>query len=459
MKLWLKISLICIIILMLIIGVCSTILLIQSRESILQITMDNIRTEQHNLQASFSEMVNYYGNYYDSDNLEPVVKRSMLKYCFSLFANNTSVLIYGDETIYSNISLLPEKILPLSESYQQKLFIGKIDGRHILIAGNNVGILSDECKVYTVRDITSVYTDIRRMALQFIAISLACIMIGTGLIIFLVRFATRHLEKLGSSARRIANGKYDERTEIASNDEVGALARNFNIMAEAVEMHIDELEKAAERQRIFIGGLTHEFKTPLTSVIGHSETLLYTKLPEDVAYNSLIQIHDQCKWLERLTQKLLALITLQENITLREESVTKLLNAVKDNVDETFKQRKTNIKITCGIDTLYMDFDLMLSAVTNLADNGSKASSAGQTVEISAYSRTIQVRDHGKGIPRNEIEKITEPFYMVDRSRNKKNGGSGLGLALVKQITDAHHAGLVFESEPGKGTTVKIIFP
>jgi two-component system phosphate regulon sensor histidine kinase PhoR len=455
MKLWLKISLICIGALLLIVGTCNTILIVVSKDNIIHLTLNSALTEQNNLQASFSGMVSYYSN----DNMDAAAKRSMAKYCFTRFSGNTSVLVSGNDTIYSNISLSPEKILPLTSINKQEHYMGEIDGRNILIVGEKVTLLSNDYSVYTVQDITSVYNSIDKMIWEFGLVSFVCIVLGISLIVFLVRFATRPLKSLGHTARRIAKGDYGERATISTRDEVGALAQDFNVMAEAVQSHINELKENSERQLLFIGGISHEFKTPLTSVIGHSETLLYTKMPEDIVQNSLTHIHEQCKWLERLTQKLLRLITLQEQIELKEVSVCELLAAVKSSTEKTLRQREITLQTACDNGALLMDFDLMLSLLINLVDNAAKASKPGQSVQINSYKNVIEVTDHGIGIPNEEISRILEPFYMVDRSRNKRKGGSGLGLALVKRIADAHGAQIDVESILGQGTTVRIIFP
>ena len=91
-------------------------------------------------------------------------------------------------------------------------------------------------------------------------------------------------------------------------------------------------------------------------------------------------------------------------------------------------------------------------------DNASKASTPGQAVAMRAYGDVIEVSDHGMGIPQSELERITEPFYVVDKSRSKKQGGSGLGLALVKEIVSAHGAMLEIESNVGVGTTIRVRF-
>ena len=175
--------------------------------------------------------------------------------------------------------------------------------------------------------------------------------------------------------------------------------------------------------------------------------------------NSLAYIERQCKWLERLTQKLLKLITLKEHIELKKTSVPYLFKRVQESMAEILEERGTSLALDCSIDTLDIDIDLMQSVLINLVDNASKASESGQTIILRACDNTLEVQDMGSGIPENELQRITEPFYMVDRSRNKKDGGSGLGLALVKEIASAHAAQLIIESIVGKGTTVKIRVP
>ena len=106
------------------------------------------------------------------------------------------------------------------------------------------------------------------------------------------------------------------------------------------------------------------------------------------------------------------------------------------------------------------DADLLLDLLCNLVQNGAKAGAPDAPVAVrclpGADTVTLEVEDHGCGIPQTEIERVTEPFYMVDKSRARKQGGSGLGLALCKRIAAAHGSDLVIESEPGQGTTVRV---
>lgn len=454
MKLWQKISLVCICVLIGIVTVCCTLLLLQSKNNILNLTVKQAAEKQRTLETSFSQMFSYYGDKNDS----PVTEYSLSVYCFSQFADNTSVFIMDGETVYSNINLLPETILPVT-GHEQQTYLGETDGRHILIVGSGTVANDKEAMIYVVEDVSSIYNDITRMAWRFIAICATGTLAGAILIILLVRKATKPLHVLSETTKRISGGEYARRAEIASHDEIGSLAADFNAMADAVETHIAELTETAERQRLFIGGVTHELKTPLATMLIHSDTLLNAKVDRRQTEISLRHINNQCRWLERMTQKLLRLITLKEDIRPCETNVSELFDDVVESMAKTMQERMTPLKIECETDTLMVDADLIRSALINLVDNASKASDAGRTVVLKAYGRTIEVVDSGKGIPENEIARITEPFYMIDPSRNRKNGGSGLGLALVCEIVRAHGAALSIESEVGKGTVVKIEFP
>ena len=199
-------------------------------------------------------------------------------------------------------------------------------------------------------------------------------------------------------------------------------------------------------------------KTPVTSLLLNSETLTTRTVSDEDRQRALLRINEQAKWIERLSQKLMQLVMLQGSIELVPSPVRPLLNAAKEMVADSLARAQISLTVACGDRSIPMDFDLLRSALVNLIENAIKASEPQSTIELIGADNQIVVRDHGRGIPKEEIERITEPFYMVDRSRSKKLGGSGLGLALVKQIVDAHHADLRIESEVGVGTSILIRF-
>ena len=459
MKLWQKTSLVCIAVLLFIVSACSAVLLIHSKNSILELTYSYARDKQKSLASSFSEMAGYY----IAENDSRTVENSLVNYCFSRFADSSSVLMRGDETLYSGVSVNPRAFLPLSENeYSMKIAEREIDGRNVLIAGSLVAVRNTSYAVYVVEDISTTYNSIVSLAWTFAAVSLAGVLIGAGCIALIMRRSTRPLTSLAKTARQIAGGDYSMRADVHTKDEIGALAGDFNLMAEAVEARIAELTETAERQRLFIGGVTHEFKTPLTALLLHSRMLRRANMTEEERDNSLAHIESQCAWLERLVQTLLKLITLEQAILVENVSVAALFEWVRQSTQQALADKGVALIMRCDADTLPMNADLMQSLLINLVDNAAKAYDAdaqNKTVTLSCYGNVLEVKDYGRGIPKESMERIFEPFYMVDKSRSKKAGGSGLGLALVKQIADAHGARLEVESTLGSGTAVRVVFP
>ncbi len=459
MKLWQKTSLVCIAVLLFIVSACSAVLLIHSKNSILELTYSYARDKQKSLASSFSEMAGYYSA--EGDSL--TVETSLVNYCFSRFADSSSVLMRGDETLYSGVSANPRAFLPLSENeYSMKIAEREIDGRNVLIVGSLVMVRSASYAVYVVEDISTTYNSIVSLAWTFAAVSLAGVLIGAGCIALIMRRSTRPLTSLAKTARQIAGGDYSMRADVHTGDEIGALAGDFNLMAEAVEARIAELTETAERLRLFIGGVTHEFKTPLTALLLHARMLRRANMTEEERDNSLAHIESQCAWLERLVQTLLKLITLEQAILVENVSVAALFEWVRQSTQQALADKGVALIMRCDADTLPMNADLMQSLLINLVDNAAKAYDAdaqNKTVTLSCYGNVLEVKDYGRGIPKESMERIFEPFYMVDKSRSKKAGGSGLGLALVKQIADAHGARLEVESTLGSGTAVRMVFP
>ena len=313
-----------------------------------------------------------------------------------------------------------------------------------------------EYAVYVTEDITPVYERVERLALRIALVSFGCILGGLALIAALVHRTLRPLAELRRSAARIAQGQYGERTSAAGGDEVGELAESFNAMADSVQAHIRELTETAERQRLFISGVTHEFKTPLTAILLNADSLQNVCLDEQAQAEAVERMVGQCAWLERLVQKLLKLITLREGIDRRPCDTAELIERVRESTEENLNRRGVTLAVRGDTEEMELDADLMQSVLVNLIDNAAKASSPGQTVTLTVREDGFTVEDQGEGIPAAELERVREPFYMVDRSRSKQRGGLGLGLALANEIVQAHGGTLDIESAVGEGTAVRV---
>lgn len=455
MKLWLKVSLIALILVVLATGACSLIMLIRSGENSLSLAVQNTLTNQQVRAASWSTAMNS-----ELDNqYTDVAKRSLARYLIAKFAESTTILLSGEDTIYNSTSIDPTEYLPITADTQQYV-VSEIGGRSVLLAGSRVTVEGTDYLLYVVSDVTSVYSGVETMAYQFALVNACVVALAGGLLMLLLRAVLRPIQTLQKSAAYLAGGVYDRRIEIRQDDEIGELAADFNRMADAVETHIRALKEEAERRTMFMSALTHEMKTPITGISGHAQTLLGTKMTQEEREDALLGINSECLRIERLSQKLMQLIVLKQDgeLELALASVASLLETVRASAAELLRQRGLTLRIQNDMDLLPMEPDLLANLLLNLIDNAGKASRAGDTIEVTAHENIFVVTDHGCGMRREELDKITQPFYMIDRSRAKKAGGIGLGLALAEEIARLHHARLEFESEPGAGTTVRVVF-
>ena len=394
---------------------------------------------------------------------------SYLQYNFyDITGHNEFALLNGDTNISNNTGIDAVKALEANRTYKTDIDYPEttlhyttchISGQDYFIASARFNILKQEYTLSIVRNITSTMEEINSLGMKCAIAGFAVMVTAALLVLFFVRRSLKPVRQLEKGAVEISDGNYERRIHIKGHDELASLAERFNRMAAAVSEKIDALGETAQRQQAFINALSHEMKTPVTSIMARAETLLMRDVSADDTKHSLERIYNQCAWLEKLSGKLTALVLLQGRINVKLESAQELFAAVEETVSEALDEKNITLVTDCKMDTLSMDFDLMRAALANLIDNAGKASKYGSVIELRAYNNIIEVEDHGRGIPKEEIERITQPFYMVDRSRSKKTGGSGLGLALVERIVQAHGAEMTISSTLGEGTTVRIIFP
>ena len=167
-----------------------------------------------------------------------------------------------------------------------------------------------------------------------------------------------------------------------------------------------------------------------------------------------------CTRVERLSHKLMQLLVLKrsDDIEPKPQSVAELLAMVCDAAKEQLKQRGLALRVENHMQQLKMDKDLLCELLLNLIDNAGKASPRGSVIALRARGDIISVSDSGHGIPPEELHRLTEPFYMVDKARSRKQGGMALGLRLHRRSPACTGRILRLKAKWGKGTTVKVVF-
>lgn len=281
----------------------------------------------------------------------------------------------------------------------------------------------------------------------------------------------RPLRKISKSARKIADGNLEHRLVVSSQDEIGDMAQDFNRMADSLAGKIMELEDASRRQKEFIGSFAHELKTPLTSIIGYADLLRSGRQTEEERFLSSSYIFQEGKRLEQLSLRLLDLIVLDHHelqsrrcaLLVLFEEVESIMKPILDEKHITLElQVEAEAKVPEELQ-VEVELELFKTVLINLLDNARKAVSENGTIQLLGRQDedavVIEVRDDGRGIPLQEMQHITEAFYMVDKSRSRKQGGAGLGLSICEKIIELHGGDLLFAAGEGGGTTVQIRLP
>ncbi len=241
----------------------------------------------------------------------------------------------------------------------------------------------------------------------------------------------------------------------------------------------DQIRQQIEDLELLLGAMAHEMKTPLTNILGYADSLLHVRLTERQKELSLEAICRSAGRLNQMSGKLQQLIGLYENqeIETRPVDLEEVIQCVyeenKDKLDEKNVDfqilRRDGIHLQMvtepdsqekGAMVVQGDPLLLLSLFGNLISNSLKALEEGGRIQVilDEMRQSVCVRDNGSGIPKEALPHVTKAFYMADKSRSRRQQGSGLGLALAERIVQAHHGELEIESCMGEGTEVTVIF-
>ncbi|MBP7997740.1 MAG: HAMP domain-containing histidine kinase [Chloroflexi bacterium] len=293
---------------------------------------------------------------------------------------------------------------------------------------------------------------------------LAAFVVAVLLMLWLNRSVTRPLKGMVQASEAMSAGDYAQQVPVQGPEEIQRVALSFNKMA-------TQVQKANLSQRDFVANVSHDLKTPLTSIQGWSQALLdeVARTPEQVG-NAAAIIHSEAERMNRMVSQLLDLARIESGqlkLNLTPISLSDLLTDVYNNL--LVQAQNKQIQLTQAlspVSPILGDGDRLMQVFTNLVDNALTHTPTGGRVHLVVRPHgekavEVLVQDTGKGIPPDELERIFERFYQVEKSRTQTGGrkGAGLGLAIAKELVEAQRGRISAHSQPGKGTTMAIRFP
>lgn len=269
----------------------------------------------------------------------------------------------------------------------------------------------------------------------------------------LARRLTRPIGALSTATRRVAAGQAGVEVPVEGSDELADLGRSFNEMSA-------QMVRARDAQRIFLESVSHELKTPLTSIRGYAEALEEEAV--DPAEGGRV-IAGEAGRLERLVFDLLDLARLERaGFTVARDPVDLGAVAASAVRRHLSRARELGLELVCSSDEGSWgtgDEDRLLQATSNLIENALRMTAAGGSVTVSARRGEISVRDTGSGLTEDDLPRAFERFYLHDRYRSERAVGSGLGLAIVKELTNAMGGSVAAARVPGGGAEFTLRIP
>lgn len=277
------------------------------------------------------------------------------------------------------------------------------------------------------------------------------------LVFILTRRMVKPLTEMRQAARKIASGDFSRRIAIRGDDEIAELSRSFNYM-------VDALENLENMRRDFLSNISHELRTPMTTIKGFVDGILDGVIPPENQSTYLSIVRDEVRRMEKLVNDILDLARLQagdNKLNITSFDINESVRRCVISLQQTFISK--NLEFTADFETerLYVkaDADAIQRVLLNLIHNAVKFTPEGGKIIVRTYVKNevyVEVEDNGPGIPKEELPHVFERFYKADKSRSLDKTGVGLGLAIAKNIILSHHGTIHVESGEGRGA--KFIF-
>lgn len=291
--------------------------------------------------------------------------------------------------------------------------------------------------------------------------------IGVIIAVIYAYYQTRRIKRLQTASQEITLGNYDIHLETKGSDEISDLARDFQIMADTLRVSEEEIERQESLRRQMMMDAAHEMRTPLTTMNGVLEGLYYDIIPDGQKQRSLELVLKETQRLTRLVNENLDYEKIRNGqivLKYQEVHLKSLFQQIQSQLTEkaTSKQDTIEVNVDSNL-TIWADQDRLVQILMNLTNNAIQFTENGM-ITLSAKQEdnklVINVQDQGIGMDKETIYNIWERFYKADISRkNTEFGESGIGLAVVKSLVEAHQGKIEVESDLGKGTKFIVTLP
>lgn len=302
----------------------------------------------------------------------------------------------------------------------------------------------------------------------YIMAGLFTLLLGSGLIYRFSNKVTRPIIEMSQIAEDISNLKFDKTITVSRGDEIGTLANSINAVSVKLKASIEELKTDVEFQKNLMRNMFHELKTPIGVIKGYSEGLAFGVADHpEMREKYLRVIIDECDRMDHLVMEMLEWSKLESKDYALQNQVSfelcSMIQSVNERFSPVFEEKKFRFEKECNpAIRVFGNYELLERALSNLVSNGIRYNNNEKLIRVIAVEEEREVKIYvyntGEAIPENEIKKIFDVFYKIDKARSRENGGHGLGLAIVKSIVELHHGEVRVENRLG-GVEFEISLP
>lgn len=301
----------------------------------------------------------------------------------------------------------------------------------------------------------------KKLQATFVIISVGSSLLLCVILFFLIRKLFKPLEKLNQSVADISAGNYEQNLSAKGEDEIAQLAGSINTMADTIQKQISQLEEENKNKQQLMDNLAHELRTPLTSIYGYAQLLQVGKISEEETYEGLEYIMKESKRLNKMSADMLSMRLFEkENVHWNKVSIKEVSEHIRRILAESLENKSITLIENHEQEQYFGEEDQYIVVFRNLIENAIRASHTGGVVEWNSRQvekgYEFEVIDHGIGMEKEELDKVMQAFYRVDKSRTRAEGGVGLGLSIVETIVTRLGGRIQMESEKNKGTKVVI---
>lgn len=314
------------------------------------------------------------------------------------------------------------------------------------------------------KDISEMDVEFRQLFVTFLGVSVISSVILAILLHLVLRRLYAPLGKLRRATEQLSRGDFSVRAKETGGDEFALLAADFNRMADQIRAQMDELQASVDQKQRMLDDLAHEMRTPLMSIHGYAEYIGTANITTEERIDAAQYIMSESMRLRSISETLLDIAFVREN-KIKSEPISSRTLLYRTRERFAMRAHSLGIDLHCHVQSVVLMGDELLLELllSNLTENALKACRQGGRVEIGVREEegkaVLYVKDDGVGMSDEQLVHITEPFYRTDRSRSRRGGGTGLGLALCDRIAKAHGGVLSFVSSPGCGCEARMSMP